>query len=125
MCRRGTRGYDVIDEQNRFPAQKVPVFRRNRKCAGNVFHAIMARQRGLRGCVPFFPEQASSHGRRPCPSRNQPGGKEIGFTTRSAFSPALQAPIGMAYLRREKSIPGTALELPDGSPATVISTPIA
>jgi folate-binding protein YgfZ len=52
-------------------------------------------------------------------------GKEIGFTTRSAFSPALNAPIGMAYLRREKSSPGTSLELPDGSRATVISTPIA
>lgn len=51
-------------------------------------------------------------------------GKEAGFTTRSAFSPALQSPIGMAYLRREKSIPGTALELPDGTNATVIATPV-
>jgi aminomethyltransferase len=52
-------------------------------------------------------------------------GKEVGHTTRSAFSPLLHAPIGMAYLRREKSAPGTVLELADGTCATVISTPIA
>jgi folate-binding protein YgfZ len=51
-------------------------------------------------------------------------GKEAGYTTRAAFSPALHAPIGMAYLRRERSTPGAIVELPDGSRATVISTPI-
>ena len=52
-------------------------------------------------------------------------GKEAGFTTRAAFSPALNAPIGMAYLRRERSTPGSTVELPDaGGSATVISTPI-
>jgi len=52
-------------------------------------------------------------------------GKEVGYTTRSAFSPTLNAPIGMAYLRREKSTPGSILELPNGARATVITTPIA
>jgi len=53
-------------------------------------------------------------------------GKEAGYTTRSAFSPALNAPIGMAYLRREKSTPGSTVELVDSaSSATVINTPIA
>ena len=53
-------------------------------------------------------------------------GKEAGYTTRSAFSPALNAPIGMAYLRREKSTPGSIVELVDSaSSATVINTPIA
>jgi folate-binding protein YgfZ len=52
-------------------------------------------------------------------------GKEAGYTTRAAFSPALKAPIGMAYLRREKSTPGSIVELPDASgTATVISTPV-
>ncbi|HXC47614.1 MAG TPA: glycine cleavage T C-terminal barrel domain-containing protein [Candidatus Sulfotelmatobacter sp.] len=52
-------------------------------------------------------------------------GKEAGSTTRAAFSPALNAPIGMAYLRREKSHPGSVLELPDAAgSATVIATPI-
>jgi len=51
-------------------------------------------------------------------------GKEAGYTTRAAFSPALGAPIGMAYLRRERSIPGAIVELPDGSRAAVISTPV-
>ncbi len=53
-------------------------------------------------------------------------GKEAGYTTRAAFSPKLNAPIGMAYLRREKSTPGSTVELPDtmGS-ATVLATPIA
>src|SRR5712671_5268769 len=52
-------------------------------------------------------------------------GKEAGYTTRAAFSPALNAPIGMAYLRREKSTPGSVVELPDAAgSATVIATPI-
>ncbi len=52
-------------------------------------------------------------------------GKEVGFTTRASFSPLLNAPIGMGYLRREKSAPGSLLEVPDGTRGTVISTPIA
>ena len=53
-------------------------------------------------------------------------GKEAGHTTRAAFSPALNAPIGMAYLRREKSTPGSTVELADSAGlATVIATPIA
>src|SRR6267378_4623870 len=53
-------------------------------------------------------------------------GKEAGFTTRAAFSPALNVPIGMAYLRREKSTPGSTVELPEAAgSATVVSTPIA
>ena len=52
-------------------------------------------------------------------------GKEAGHTTRAAFSPAVNAPIGMAYLRREKSTPGSTVELPDAcGSATVIATPI-
>jgi glycine cleavage system aminomethyltransferase T len=52
-------------------------------------------------------------------------GKEAGHTTRAAFSPALNAPIGMAYVRREKSTPGSTVELadPTGS-ATVVATRI-
>jgi len=53
-------------------------------------------------------------------------GKEAGYATRAAFSPVLSVPIGMAYLRREKSTPGSVVELPDSSStATVIATPIA
>ena len=53
-------------------------------------------------------------------------GKEAGHATRAAFSPALNAPIGMAYLRREKSTPGSIVELPDAAgAATVVTTPIA
>jgi len=52
-------------------------------------------------------------------------GKEAGFTTRAAFSPALNAPIGMAYLRREKSTPGSIVELPGAAgTAVIIATPI-
>jgi folate-binding protein YgfZ len=51
-------------------------------------------------------------------------GKEAGYTTRAGFSPALNAPIGMAYLRREKSSPGSIVEIPGGT-ATLVSTPIA
>jgi len=49
-------------------------------------------------------------------------GKEIGATTRSSFSPRLSTFIGMAYLRREKSEPGSVVKLPDHSTATVISS---
>ncbi|HET6929765.1 MAG TPA: glycine cleavage T C-terminal barrel domain-containing protein [Candidatus Acidoferrum sp.] len=53
-------------------------------------------------------------------------GKEAGYTTRAAFSPALNAPIGMAYLRREKSTPGSVVGLPGAAgSATVLATPIA
>jgi folate-binding protein YgfZ len=53
-------------------------------------------------------------------------GKEAGYTTRAAFSPALNAPIGMAYVRREKSTPGGVVELPDAAgSATIVTTPIA
>jgi folate-binding protein YgfZ len=52
-------------------------------------------------------------------------GKEAGHTTRVAFSPALNAAIGMAYVRREKSTPGSTVELADpAGTATVMATPI-
>jgi folate-binding protein YgfZ len=62
------------------------------------------------------------------PSPNTPllsDGKEVGYTTRAGFSPLLDAPIGMGYLRREKSAPGSVVELPSGQRATVLATPIA
>ena len=51
-------------------------------------------------------------------------GKEVGFVTRSGFSPAANAWIGMGYVRRENSTVGTVLESGEGK-ATVIRTPIA
>jgi aminomethyltransferase len=50
-------------------------------------------------------------------------GKEVGFVTRTGFSPALKALIGVGYVRREKSAPGTTLEVA-GNKATVIATPV-
>jgi len=50
-------------------------------------------------------------------------GREVGFTTRAGFSPKLGAPIGMGYVRREKSVAGSKLSY-GGGEATVISTPI-
>jgi aminomethyltransferase len=51
-------------------------------------------------------------------------GKEVGYVTRTGFSPELNAFIGFAYVRREKANPGTILELAD-SAATVITTPLS
>jgi folate-binding protein YgfZ len=51
------------------------------------------------------------------------GGKEVGFVTRAAFSQAVGHPIGMAYLRREVSAVGTALEYSGGT-AQVIALPL-
>jgi len=55
------------------------------------------------------------------PAANAPllvEGKEFGYVTRSAFSPARNAFIGMGYVRREKAAPGEVLEVSGGT-ATV------
>jgi folate-binding protein YgfZ len=51
-------------------------------------------------------------------------GKEAGYVTRIAFSPALKAWIGIGYVRRENSAMGSQLAIPDGS-AIVIATPVS
>jgi folate-binding protein YgfZ len=50
-------------------------------------------------------------------------GKEVGLVTRSGFSPAANAWIGMGYVRREKAELGTELET-SGGRAKVVATPI-
>jgi folate-binding protein YgfZ len=50
-------------------------------------------------------------------------GKEFGFVTRAGFSPRCNAPIGMGYVRRQKSTPGSELESPAGR-AVVIASPV-
>ncbi len=51
-------------------------------------------------------------------------GKEAGYVTRTAFSPALGCAIGMGYLRREFSSPGTNLQT-TASAAEVVRLPIS
>jgi folate-binding protein YgfZ len=51
-------------------------------------------------------------------------GKDVGFVTRAAFSPALQTPIAMGYVRRESSTASSEL-LCGGDRATVITAPLA
>lgn len=51
-------------------------------------------------------------------------GKEVGHVTRAVFSPALQAPLGMGYARRESSTPGSEL-LCGSERATVVAAPLA
>jgi folate-binding protein YgfZ len=51
------------------------------------------------------------------PQANTPllaDGKEIGFITRSGFSPAMNAFVGMGYVRREKAAAGTKLDVAGG-----------
>jgi len=50
-------------------------------------------------------------------------GKEFGYVTRGGFSPRLNAPIGMGYVRREKATAGSELDSAAGR-ATVIASPI-
>jgi folate-binding protein YgfZ len=50
-------------------------------------------------------------------------GKEVGHITRVAFSPALNATIGMAYARREHSAAGSDLQCANGA-ARVIVMPV-
>lgn len=49
-------------------------------------------------------------------------GKEVGHVTRAAYSPALQIPIAMGYVRRESSSLGSELDTAHGK-ATVIAPP--
>jgi len=49
-------------------------------------------------------------------------GKEIGHVTRAAFSPLLETPIGMGYVRRESGAVGSEVELASRK-ATVITPP--
>jgi len=51
------------------------------------------------------------------------GGAEVGFLTRTAFSYALERPIGMAYVRREHNSAGSKLTWAGGE-AEVIALPI-
>ncbi len=48
-------------------------------------------------------------------------GKEVGYVTRAAESPAFQSVIAMGYVRREQSVPGTEVQIA-GASATVISS---
>jgi folate-binding protein YgfZ len=50
-------------------------------------------------------------------------GKDFGYVTRAAFSPIAKISIGMGYVRREKSIAGSILELATGK-ATVLAGPL-
>lgn len=50
-------------------------------------------------------------------------GKEAGYVSRSGFSPALKSWIGMGYVRREKSAPGSQLAIANGG--AVVAEPIA
>ena len=50
-------------------------------------------------------------------------GKDVGYVTRVGFSVAHAAGIGMGYVRREKSEPGTVLQTNEGR-AKVVATPI-
>lgn len=48
------------------------------------------------------------------------GGKEIGYVTRAAYSPAFQTNIAMGYVRREQSALGSEVQI-GGATATVVS----
>ncbi len=48
-------------------------------------------------------------------------GKEVGYITRSAFSPTLQATIAMGYVRRENAVEGS--EFLNGAAKAVVITP--
>lgn len=50
-------------------------------------------------------------------------GQEVGYVTRTGFSPLADASIGMGYVRREKSAPGTLLASLN-TKATVITAPL-
>lgn len=53
----------------------------------------------------------------------QASGKEIGSVTSAAWSPRLNAALGMGCIRRQHARPGTSLESP-GGPAVVVALPI-
>jgi folate-binding protein YgfZ len=50
-------------------------------------------------------------------------GAEVGKVTSSAFSPALDSPIALGYVRREVMEPGNRLHVGGGTPAEVVALP--
>jgi folate-binding protein YgfZ len=52
------------------------------------------------------------------------GGNEVGVVTSTGLSPRAGQPIGLGYLRREQSAPGTILDA-SGTAAEVIAAPLA
>src|SRR5208283_4838620 len=46
-------------------------------------------------------------------------GKEVGFVTRTGFSPGMNAWIGMGYVRREKAVVGTKMEVAEGTASVI------
>jgi folate-binding protein YgfZ len=52
-------------------------------------------------------------------------GKEVGQVTSSTFSPSLQRPIALAYLKRDFTAPGTRALTPGGEAAEVAALPFA
>jgi glycine cleavage system aminomethyltransferase T len=49
--------------------------------------------------------------------------KDVGHITSACFSPALNSPLALAYIRRQHSKPGSRLEC-DRAPAEVIALPV-
>jgi len=47
-------------------------------------------------------------------------GKEVGYVTRAAQSPAFQSVIAMGYVRREQSLPGTTVQI-GGKDAAIVA----
>src|SRR5579863_2244610 len=53
---------------------------------------------------------------------SRPEAKEVGIVTSSAFSPAANTAIGMAYVRREHNSPGTILDISRGTAEVLSAT---
>ncbi|GAC1636743.1 MAG: glycine cleavage system aminomethyltransferase GcvT [Candidatus Acidiferrum sp.] len=47
-------------------------------------------------------------------------GKEVGYITRSAYSPAIESNIAMGYVRREQSVPGATLQIGTGTATAIL-----
>jgi folate-binding protein YgfZ len=56
----------------------------------------------------------------PAGTKLRAGGADVGYVTSAAFSPLMNAAIGMGYLRREHNTPGSIVEL-DGGTAEVMA----
>ncbi len=87
----------------------------------NTYQKVQRTLRGLRLAGDEIP---------PLGSRLLAAGAEVGLVTSAAFSPALGAPIALAYVALEQSAPGTAVEVelePGGrsAAATVLVPPLA
>jgi tRNA-modifying protein YgfZ len=112
----GTPIYGVDIDENRFIVEvgrTASAISYNKGCYLGQEPVVMARDRGQVQRA-FLGLRLSGSAPVPAGSKVLRDGKEVGVTTSSVVSPALGAPIALAYIKRGNQEPGTVVEVEAG-----------